>query len=71
MENEQEGDGGYQKVLWPTRAVAIQKEGMGKGGEHPGLGMDQLGQLGEKVLEMSPGFQANETGRTFFFGGGT
>lgn len=42
-----------------------------KGGEHPGLGMDQLGQLGEKVLEMSPGFQANETGRTFFFGGGT
>lgn len=37
-----------------------------KGGEHPGLGMDQL----EKVLEMSPGFQANETGRTFF-GGGT
>lgn len=57
-------------MLWPTRAVVIEMEGMGKGSEQPGLVMDQLGQLGEKVLEMIPGFQATSTGRTFV-GGGT
>lgn len=52
-------------MLRPTGAVVIEMEGMGKGSEQRGVVMDQLGRLGEKVLEMIPGFQANRTGRTF------
>lgn len=52
-------------MLRPTGAVVIEMEGMGKGSEQRGVVMDQLGRLGEKVLEMIPGFQANSTGRTF------